>query len=337
VSTAALPRSMDFHLDRAEQKLRQQRKKEEAQRKREAAKRAAAKAKAQREAAALAERLAPALDAQRQQLEALQSQREAAERERAQQNAVVKGAGRKMRRAAGPQLCFRGAPPPQERLDRDRETILREEPEIVAAVTSVDPGALVELLLERFGAKGSSASARNNSARQERCRVCNALRLSMASSPDTAFALGLAAIDRLAQPKMRARPQADGSCGGKAQKRNPTLPMCLLLDSLMATGLVPSGSDTELAESFVLGALRRPGWFAVVSTEPEPEPEPEPESEPDEQRAGLELSPRVLVQLMHIFGVRAASIPFAGVSEIRTISASRPHTTHPCTTAHACA
>ena len=93
---------MDFHLDRAEQKLRQQRKKEEAQRKREAAKRAAAKAKAQREAAALAERLAPALDAQRQQLEALQSQREAAERERAQQNAVVKGALLKRGKACVP-------------------------------------------------------------------------------------------------------------------------------------------------------------------------------------------------------------------------------------------
>ena len=285
---------MDFHLDRAEQKLQQQRKKEAAQCKREAAKRAAAKAKAERESAERAEKLAPALEAQRRQLEQLQSQREAAERDRAAAAAVVKGGGRKMRRTQIPQLCFRGLPPPVEQLEREK--ILAEEADIAAAVASVDPGSLAELLLVRFGAKGASASSRNGSARQERCRVCNAMRLSMVAQPATAYALVLATIDRLASsPSPTAisedHPAAneDSRSGKNARTGNPTLPMCLLLDTLLAAGLVPVSSDTELAEGFVLGALRRPGWFdaarvdasSPLSTlQPEPEPQPEPQPYP---------------------------------------------------------
>ena len=307
---------MDFHLERAEKKLQQQRKKEAAQRKREAAKRAAAKVKAEQEATERAEKLAPVLEAQRQQLEELQRLREASEQERAE-NAVVKGAGRKMRRTPIPQLCFRGDPPPADRLDR--ETILREEAEIAKAVAGVDPSALVELLLARFGAKGSNASSRNGSARQERCRVCNALRLSMAKRPDTAYALGLATIDQLAtQPPLVPALKDQSSDGGKsagkgkAQRRNPTLPMCLLLDSLMASGLVPSASDTELAEGFVLTALQRPSWFDTAkgdSVESNPDQPPKSKLRPEPSRA---ISPRVLIQLMRIYLVRADSIPFDG-------------------------
>ena len=307
---------MDFHLDRAEQKLQQQRKKEAAQRKREAAQRAAAKAKAEREAAERAEKLAPALEAQRLQLEELQRQREAAERTRAD-GAVVKGAGRKMHRAAIPQLCFRGSPPPAERLDREK--ILREEANIAAAVAAVDPAGLAELLLARFGAKGGSASSRNGSARQERCRVCNALRLSLAARSDTAYAFGLATIDQLASsplltPERAGRLTCDESnTGEKARARNPTLPMCLLLDSLMATGIALAASDTELAEGFVLGALRRPCWFAAARLDvPAGCPQ---DFEPEKQQPQLgelptcSISPRVLIQLMRIYAVRAAAIP----------------------------
>lgn len=308
---------MDFHLDRAEQKLQQQRKKEAAQRKREAAQRAAAKVKAERESAKRAEMLAPALEAQRLQLEELQRQREAAERTRAD-GAVVKGAGRKMHRAATPQLCFRGSPPPADRLDREK--ILREEPGIAATVAAVDPAGLAELLLARFGAKGGSASSRNVSARQERCRVCNALRLSMMARSDTAYAFGLATIDQLASrpplltPACVDQPTCDGNSNGEqAQTRNPTLPMCLLLDSLMATGIVLASSDTELAEGFVLGALQRPGWFAAARLDaPRCSQDLEPEQQPHVQPRELptcSISPRVLIQLMRIYAVRATSIP----------------------------
>lgn len=308
---------MDFHLDRAGHKLQQERKKEAAQRKREAAKRAAAKAKAEREAEQRAEKLAPVLEIQRQQLEELQRRREAAERERTGSD-VVKGAGRKMHRAAIPQLCFRGAPPPVDRLNR--EQILKQEPALAAAVSSVDPGKLVNLLLARFGAKGASASSRNGSARQERCCVCSALRLAMVAKPDTAFALCLATIDRLASQVPvslvsvdEAGSQRKSKGGGKPHGRNPTLPMCLLLDSLMATGLTPAGSDTELAEGFVLGAMQRPAWFSIASSDAiEPSPEPEVEPPGEESLARLMVSPRVLLQLMRIYAVRATSIPFTG-------------------------
>ena len=80
----------------------------------------------------------------------------------------------------------------------------------------------------------------------------------------------------------------------------------------MATGLAPMSSDTELAVGFVLGALQRPSWFdaACIDTSGRCSTlEPEPEPERLRTRA---VYPHVLIQLMRIYAVRAASISFAG-------------------------
>ena len=262
---------MDFHLSRADDKLKKERRQRERKQRQEAAAKRKAAAVAKRAAQQSEQAAAAAAAAQSPPKTPVSTPREAQDGSAAPSQPPRSPQDQQQHPPPGPfrgrQLCFRGNPPALDRLNRQQ--IEAGEPELARACGAANADELAAVMLGRFGTDGAHPRKNKRSdpgERRRRGQVCSALRLGLlAQQPqERAFPLALAVVERL------ARSSTDG------ERRSPQLPICLTLDALLATALPPTALATQVAAQLAEMAMRSPAWFSLGEPEVEPEPEPEP-------------------------------------------------------------